>query len=284
MIYDDRTCTLGEGPLWHPQRGQLFWFDIVEKKLLSRKQERPVEWAFDQMVSAAGIIDENRLLIASEIDLRVFDLSTGKSTPLCDLEADNSTTRSNDGRADPQGGFWIGTMGMKAQPHAGSIWRWYGGEMRRLYRGISIANTICFAPDGTSACFADTATGKVMRVALDLDGWPISDPELFLDLASENLNPDGAVIDSRGIMWMAQWGAARVASYAPDGTLLTCIAVEAPHTSCPAFGGHELTTLYVTTALQEMSPEARVAYPKAGSVFSFSEIAQGKPEYRVKLL
>jgi sugar lactone lactonase YvrE len=284
MIYDDRTCTLGEGPLWHPQRGQLFWFDIVEKKLLSRKQEQPVEWAFDQMVSAAGIIDENRLLIASEIDLRVFDLSTGKSTPLCDLEADNSTTRSNDGRADPQGGFWIGTMGKKAQPHAGSIWRWYGGEMRRLYRGISIANTICFAPDGTSACFADTATGKVMRVALDLDGWPISDPELFLDLASENLNPDGAVIDSRGIMWMAQWGAARVASYTPDGTLMTCIAVEAPHTSCPAFGGHELTTLYVTTALQEMSSEARVAYPKAGSVFSFSEIAQGKPEYRVKLL
>ena len=212
MIYDERACTLGEGPLWHPERSQLFWFDIVEQKMLSRKEGRPLEWVFDRMVSAAGIIDEDRLLIATETDLRIFALSSGKSSSLCDLEADNSTTRSNDGRADPQGGFWIGTMGKKAQPHAGSIWRWYRGEMRRLYCGISITNSICFTPDGTSAFFADTATSRVMRVALNRIGWPIGEPELYLDLAPENLNPDGAVIYSSGKMWLAEWRAARVAT------------------------------------------------------------------------
>jgi len=283
MIYDERACTLGEGPLWHPERSQLFWFDIVEQKMLSRKEGRPLEWVFDRMVSAAGIIDEDRLLIATETDLRIFALSSGKSSSLCDLEADNSTTRSNDGRADPQGGFWIGTMGKKAQPHAGSIWRWYRGEMRRLYCGISITNSICFTPDGTSAFFADTATSRVMRVALNRNGWPIGEPELYLDLAPENLNPDGAVIDSSGKMWLAQWGAARVASYAPDGAFLTSIAVNAPHTSCPAFGGHDLSTLYVTTALQDLSAASRSAHPQAGCVFSFAAVAQGTPEHRVKL-
>lgn len=280
MIFDHRACDLGEGPLWHPLRKQLFWFDITAKRMLSRDALGPLEWRFDQMVSAAGWIDAETLLIASESALLRFDLRTGAQETLTPLEAGNPVTRSNDGRADPQGGFWIGTMGKQAQPGAGSIWRFHRGELRRLYAGITISNAICFTPDGQTAQFTDTATRRVMRVALDGAGWPKGEPELFLDLNAEALNPDGAVIDATGLMWLAEWGAARVAAYAPDGSRVRTLAFDAPHTSCPAFGGD---TLYCTSALQGMDASARAAHPHAGKTFMAPGIALGQAEHRVIL-
>ena len=280
MIFDDRICGLGEGPLWHPVREQLFWFDITGRRMLTRKGDAAQEWHFADMVSAAGWTGPDGLLIASEGGLFLFDLETGTKTPLCPLEADNPATRSNDGRADPQGGFWIGTMGKRAEPGLGSIWRWHRGELRRLYGGITIPNAISFPPGGGTAQFADTVTRRVMRVALDGEGWPKGEPEVFLDLAAEGLNPDGAVVDAAGLTWIAQWDAGRVAAYAPGGAFVTAVAFDAPHTSCPAFGG---TTLYCTTATQGMGAEALARHPSAGMTLAAANVTQGQPEHMVML-
>jgi sugar lactone lactonase YvrE len=283
MIFDARPCDLGEGPLWHPTRGQLFWFDILNKRLMTRTDAGPEHWQFDEMVSAAGWTGPDSLLIASELRLFSFDLATGAQETVALLENEMPMTRSNDGRADRQGGFWIGTMGKRGgdDPGKGAIYRWYRAELRLLYPGITIPNAICFAPDGRTAHFADTVTGKVMRVALDSDGWPKGVPEVYLDLTAEGLHPDGAVIDAAGTMWLAQWGSARVAAYAPDGTFLRAVGFDAPHTSCPAIGSDG--TLYCTTALQGMDAVARAAHPHAGKTFAAPAIAQGIPEPQVIL-
>ncbi len=282
VIFDDRICALGEGPLWHPECEQLFWFDILGKRLLTRDATGPREWAFDDMVSAAGWISRTELLIASERALFRFDLGTGNRTDLCAVEADVAGTRSNDGRADPQGGFWIGTMSKKgdAEPGRGSFWRYYKGALRRLYPNITITNSCCFSPDGRTAHFSDTSTGRVMRVALDADGWPKGEPGIYLDLAGEGLNPDGAVIDADGLMWLAQWGSSRVAAYAPDGTLVRTVGFDAPQTSCPAFGGVDGMTLYCTTAQMGMDGSA---HPNAGKTFAAAGIARGQREHKVIL-
>ena len=99
--FDTRICELGEGPLWHPERQQFFWFDILGMSLLSREGDQALEWQFDEHVSAAGWIDHDRLMVASETALWQFDLSSGEQSFLCALEAENPVTRSNDGRADP---------------------------------------------------------------------------------------------------------------------------------------------------------------------------------------
>ena len=187
-VYDDRVCALGEGPLWHPIRQQFFWFDIVGKRLLTRTDAGPQEWQFDENVSAAGWIDNDTLLMASETGLWRFSLIDGSCELVVSLEADNPVTRSNDGRADPWG-------------------------------GLAAA-----------------------------DGWPEGTAEVYLDLRVEKLNPDGAVIDATGNMWVAQWGACRVAVYSSTGTFLKAVEFDALQTSCPAFGGADLTTLYCTTA------------------------------------
>lgn len=281
MIFDDRACTLGEGPLWHPLRGQLFWFDILGNRLLTRVGDAAQEWNFAERVSAAGWVSRDELLIASETALFRFNLETGVRHDVVALEADRRHTRSNDGRADPQGGFWIGTMGKKAEQGAGAIWRFYKGELRRLFGDISISNSIAFAPGGKVAQFSDTRAGKVMQVALDADGWPKGKPEVFLDLTAEGRNPDGSVIDADGVTWLAEWGSSRVAAYAPDGSFLRAVTFDVPHTSCPAFGGPDLTTLYCTTAREHLDAAALAAFPKSGMTFAAANVAKGQAEHRV---
>ena len=278
MIFDARPCELGEGALWHPVRQELFWFDILNRTLNSQARS----WSFPELVSAAGWVSADELLIASETGLFRFNLSSGARSSVA--SAGSAETRSNDGRADRQGGFWFGTMGKKAEQAAGAIWRWHRGELRQLFPGVTIPNSICFTPDGTAAHFSDTAAGKVMKVALDAQGWPKGDPELWLDLDRAGLNPDGAVIDAEGRFWNAQWGAGRVAAYGPDGAFLEAVETPgAPQASCPAFGGPDLSTLYVTTALEHMDAEARERHPASGQVFAFPGAGKGLPEPQVIL-
>lgn len=278
-IFDSRRCALGEGPLWHPERKQLFWFDILGRRLLSRAGTEALEWRFDEHVSAAGWVDHDTLLIATESALQTFDLATGEGQKLVDLEADNSLTRSNDGRADPKGGFWIGTMGKDAEYGAGSIYRYFNGRLERLFQDITISNAICFSPDGKTAYFTDTVTGIIKQQKLDADGWPMGRAETFVDLSSHGLNPDGAVIDAAGCLWNAQWGASRVACYSPTGTLLETIDFPAAQVSCPAFGGPDFSTLFATTAAVGASHEDA----KAGQTFFSKTTVKGQQEHRVIL-
>jgi sugar lactone lactonase YvrE len=281
-VFDDRPCILGEGPLWHPGRGQLFWFDIMGKRLMTRDAGGPRDWRFDRHVSAAGWVDGDTLLVATETDLVRFSLSDGRSERLVALEADNPVTRSNDGRADPQGGFWIGTMGKHAEPGAGALYRYHRGELRCLHKGITIPNATSFAPDGRTAYFADTAQHLVWRIALDAEGWPAGDWTVFLDHRQTGINPDGAVVDADGHLIVAEWGGSRLARYAPDGNLVEEFPLPVPQPTCPAFGG-DRSTLYVTSARQGLPGDAMDAAPLSGQTLRLPTALRGQPEHRVIL-
>ena len=99
-------------------------------------------------------------------------------------------------------------------------------------------------------------------------------PEVFVDLRSEELNPDGAVVDASGNLWNAQWGAGRVACYAPDGRFVQSVPVPASQATCPAFNG---TMLYVTTAAHGVND------PKAGLTYVTDIGIAGQTEHRVIL-
>lgn len=284
-VFDDRVCALGEGPLWHPTRQQFFWFDIVGKRLLTNTDiGGPQEWQFNEHVSAAGWLDHDTLLIASETGLWRFSLVDGSWKLVRALEADNPVTRSNDGRADPWGGFWIGTMGKNAETGAGAIYRLFRGELRKLFQSITISNAICFSPDRQFAYYTDTVTRLVMRQQLEpQEGWPDREAEIYLDLRSEGLNPDGAVIDANGNMWLAQWGASRIARYSTDGQFMNAVTFDALQTSCPAFGGPERSTLFCTTAAVDLSRKTRVQHPSNGMTFVSEQAGTGQLEHQVIL-
>ena len=283
QIYDETRCQLGEGPLWHPLRNELIWFDILGQKLHRRGDNLLHTIALDEITTAAAWVDETRLLLASETGLSLFDLNDQSLRLLAPLEAGNPLTRSNDGRADRQGGFWIGTMGKRAETGAGAIYRFYRGEVRKLYSDITISNAICFAPDGQLAYWADTAKQQIMAQPLDAEGWPQGAPRVFVDLTAEKLSPDGAVVDAAGHLWNAQWGAGRVAEYDPSGKFLRALPLPARQATCPAFGGPDLTSLICTSAAAGMADDGSEAAQAQGQTFIFKGVTKGQAEARVLL-
>lgn len=281
---DDTRAALGEGPLWHPIREQFYWFDILGGKLHCRDGDTTRTVQFDEHVSAAGWIDDESLLIASQTRLFQFNVDLETRRDVHGLEDNNGITRSNDGRADPWGGFWIGTMGLSAENEAGAIYRYYRGHLRQLYPGVTIPNAICFSPDRQYAFYADTEMGCIMRQPLEhADGWPDGAPTLWLDLRAEGLHPDGAVVDAAGNLWNAQWGAWRVACYSPEAEFLRAVDVNAAHSSCPAFGGSDLTTLYCTSAADKISDADAARSDQHGCTFIAENIAKGQAEHQVIL-
>jgi len=279
-VHDQTVCLLGEGPLWHPERGELLWFDILGRMLhMEGRHHRLTE-----LSSAAGWIDRDTILLAQKGALLRFELTTGQGERVAGLDEGNPAVRSNDGRADPWGGFWIGTMGLKAEPEAGAIWRYYRGEVRRLVPKVTIPNAICFDPGGTHAVYADTEAQLVWRQPLsDRDGFPLGEREQFLDFRGTDLNPDGAVFDAEGNLWIAMWGSGKVAGYGRDGTPLEEFAVPATQSTCPAFGGEGMSTLFVTSAAAGVPQADLAAAPESGRTFAVETGRKGVPEPKVIL-
>lgn len=278
-IHDKTVCLLGEGVLWHPLRQQLIWFDILNGKLYCGMEAGLQVHSFDEPVSAAGWIDRDRLLIAATSGLSVYDLEGRSRRPLQAFPEHSVMTRSNDGRTDPWGGFWISTIGLNGEPGAGAIYRYFQGRLTPLFTELTVPNAICFAPDRRFACYADTVTQRIMRVALDADGWPIGPSQVHIDMTSEALNPDGAVIDQSGCLWVAQWGAGRVSCYGPDGNYRSHFQIPATNATCVAFGGPDGQTLFVTSAAVGLETPG----PRDGLTYRITTDSLGQSENRVVL-
>ncbi|WP_245184780.1 SMP-30/gluconolactonase/LRE family protein [Halomonas salinarum] len=277
----DSGCELGEGPGWDARRGELRWLNILAGEL-----HRAGPDGHDHRITRLGrrtsyaalTLDGDYLLVA-ENQLSRFDPQSGETSDFLPFEADTPVTRSNDARVDTHGSLWLSTMGLGAEPGAGSLYRLHRGELTCLRQGLSIPNALCFSPDGRHAYFSDTATGWVMRWALDAEGFPqrgeddtFIEPEPWADMRQSGGGPDGAIIDSDGCMWIALWGASRVARLNPQGEEVAHVALAARQPSCSAFGGADLTTLYVTTAQEGLAdPQAH-----EGALFAL-DLAESLP-------
>ena len=280
-ILSEVVCELGEGPTYDPATDTLWWFDILGRKLLAKKlsggetqlHELPL------MASAMGLLEDGRHLLVTEKGLYLRDQASGALQLHTPIEAENPQTRSNDSRVHPSGAFWIGTMGKKAEPGAGAIYWFYKGEVRRLYPGITIPNSICFSPDGAIAHYADTARNILWHVDCNPEnGLPVGEPKVFLDQSGLEGGLDGSVIDADGVLWNARWGSAKVDAYAPDGSRIRSIPMPARQCSCPAFVGAAADRIAVTSAWEHMDEEARRADPHAGKTFLIDLPVRGRHE------
>ena len=105
----------------------------------------------------------------------------------------------------------------------------------------------------------------------------------MIDLREEDYAPDGAVCDREGRLWLAQWMASRVAVYSERGELSETHQVPTSQATCPAFGGPNLSTLFVTTAGAHLPADLQGAQPQAGYVFKIENVGHGQAEHRVIL-
>lgn len=280
---DEFRLELGEGPGYDPRTDTAWWFDIAAKRLYTRiiSGHQTVCHELPFAASALAVTDDGRQLLVAENGLYFRDPGSGAITPHLPLEPDNPVTRSNDARVHPSGAFWISTMAWDCREGAGAWYHYDRGTIRRIFSAITIPNAACFAPDGSAAYFADTPTGKIMRVATDpANGMPTGQPQVFLDGLH---GPDGAVTDAAGNIWVALWGQGRVGGFSASGRPLDDIELPVAQVSCPAFVGKDAGQMLVTSARHGMDDAARAAAPLSGATFvaAFDGIGRFDPPVRV---
>jgi sugar lactone lactonase YvrE len=287
-LFIDCRCELGEGPLWHPGIGRLFWFDILNQTLFGADADgRMIDrFIFKNVASAAAIIDDDNLAVATADGIYKHDIVADTNTLLVPLEPDLPGNRPNDGRANFAGGFWIGTMSRKGGqgPNQGSVYQFRGGQLEKLFGDVTIPNSTCFSADGRTAYFSDTLSQQIKKCAIDPEtGVPIGPWEPFASTEGHRGDPDGSVIDAEGYLWNARFNGSCVVRHAPDGSIDRVIEVPVPRVTCPAFGGDDLRTLYITTARENASPAELEQYPTAGSIFAIRVDVPGLPEPTIRI-
>jgi len=264
---------LGEGPLWNDREGKLWWTDIHARRLhrldpasgaveTIETPERLCSYAF---LPEKGV----RILAAFETGLAYFDIETKAVEWLARPETLGGGRRFNDGRTDAQGRFWVGTLvenKEKAGAASASLFR-FDGKLAEQAGGISISNSLCTSPDGKTLYFTDTPTRVIHAYDLDPDSGEISGRRVFAEVAEGY--PDGAVVDAEGCLWSARWGAGEVVRHAPDGKVMSRLKVPASQSSCVAFGGPDLKTLFVTSAREGLDAAALARDPQAGNLFVY---------------
>ena len=264
--------TLGEGPLWHSIHQMLYWVDIEEKVIhgLEPHTGRHRHWPISKKVSTIAPASNGNFVLGLQGEIAEFDAASGKVSTLVQLEPDLPQNRCNDGKCDPAGRFWVGTMHTETKPGAGSLYCMDRGlRIHKVLTGLTIANGMGWSRDGQYMYFIDSAEYCVKQFNFHASQLKLTDGKIILDFKDKNEQPDGMCVDVRGMLWIGFWGGSRVGCYDPaSGRHVADVRVPAPQVTSCTFGGKDLDTMYITTAREGLSAEQLKKYPLSGGLFS----------------
>ncbi|MFI5018338.1 MAG: SMP-30/gluconolactonase/LRE family protein [Dongiales bacterium] len=273
---------LGEVPVWDVAEQALYWVDI-EGKLLQRytPATQAVErWKMPERISSFALREEGGLIVAFASGIALYDLVTGGIEWIAGPDK-NPRNRFNEGKCDRRGRFWAGTMDDRLSAHSASLFRVDPDlSVHRMLGEIGISNCFVWSLENDAFYFADSMDRRIYRFDYDHAAGRIANRSLFTDTTAQNVVPDGGTIDEEGFIWNAQWDGWRVVRYAPDGRIdrIVEMPVQKP-TSC-MFGGPDLATLYVTSAIWDLTPDKLRDQPAAGGLFALDLGIRGVPEPR----
>lgn len=274
---------LGEVPVWDVATQTLWWIDI-EGKLLQRLDWATGDvsrWTLPERMGSFALREKGGLVCAFESGFAFFTPDTGAIDWIARPEADQPRNRFNDGKTDRQGRFWAGTMDDRLTDRTGALYRLDPDlSVHRMETGIGISNALCWSPDDARFYFADTLVREIWAYDHDAATGSIANRTVFATTFDQPGNPDGSTIDAEGCMWNAQWDGWRLVRYAPDGRVDRIVDLPVQRPTSVMFGGPDLTTLFVTTAIWDLEGDALAAQPMAGSLLAVDVGVRGLPETR----
>lgn len=262
-----RVSQWGEGPIWW--KGCLHYVDIKGKAIIRLDPETEAEtvWDFDEQVGTVVPTLEDNYVYAGDLGITRFDPGTGESRLLADPEADmRPDNRFNDGKCDPAGRFWTGTISqVKKKGSAACYMLDAEGRLTKKIESVTNSNGLCWSADAKTMYYIDTPTQSVTAYDFDLNSGGLSNPRTCVDTAAlgYSSSPDGMTIDAEGKLWVAFCHGGCVVRFDPEkGQKMQQVDIPCVETTACAFGGPNLDRLFVTTGIKKDADE-----PEAGRVF-----------------
>lgn len=261
---------LGEGPLWSPTEGFLWWVDIKRAKLHRFNPRTGNTRRYDLPLRASALaLADGGLIMVGDREVGRYDTATEHYQRVSQLNEPDGF-RCNDGGMAPDGSFWFGTMDdAETDPD---------GQYHKLCPDMSVeriglpevmvTNTMKFSPDGRTFYTCDSAEQMILAFDYDVETGGLSNRRVFASTLEAGCYPDGSAIDQDGYLWNAQWAGSRIVRYAPDGSIDRIVALPVSRPSSCAFGGSDMKTLYITSARVGLSDAALDRQPMAGSLFA----------------
>ncbi|MDT9000060.1 SMP-30/gluconolactonase/LRE family protein [Paucibacter sp. APW11] len=286
-------AALGESPLWHPLEHCLYFVDIARGQVLRWREGEaaPQAWPVGREPGCIAALAEGGLLLAQRDGLFKFDTVDGSLQPLLPPPYDAAAQRFNDGKADAQGRFWVGTIDDARRP-ASALYRLAAGSFTPMLEGITTSNGLAWSPDGRRLYSADTKAHRIDVCDFDPVAGAVSDRRCFAqfearqpgqDLNSYGGRPDGAAVDIEGCYWVAMYEGQRLLRLSPEGQVLRQVELPMRCPTMPAFGGADLRTLFVTSASDGRPADELAAQPLAGAVLRLRVEVPGLPSHLARL-
>jgi sugar lactone lactonase YvrE len=262
---------LGEGPMWHPDEGVLYWVDIDRRLVHRYDPASGAEATFEVAVPITVLRprEGGGFVTGTSKGFAFWDPRTGALEAIANPESDRPHNRFNDGAVDPRGRFWAGTMNQhEATAPDGCLYRLDGDcSVHTMATGFSVYNGTAWSPDGRTMYFTDTFRRTILACDFDAGRGTIGEQRPLVRVPEAEGYPDGHTVDGEGYIWSTHWGGGKVTRYTPAGAKEREIQLPAENVTCCAFGGRDLDELYITTARSGLDEAARARQPLAGDLF-----------------
>ena len=279
---------LGEGPVWDTEERVLYWTDI-EGRAYSRylPQFGQVErFNVGMRVGAFALRMDGGLVMATDRGFAFWNRQLAKLTPLADPEAGQPNMRFNDGKVDPRGRFWAGTMTEDASQYDAGPAALYRLDpdlsVHQMDTGYAISNGLGWSPDQRTMYVTDSPRQMIYAYDYDAPTGEIANKRALISTKGESGVPDGLTVDSEGHIWSARWGGGKIVRYDPTGKKEREVRVPVQYPTSCCFGGPTLSDLYITSASQPVTPEQRAEQPWAGDIFRVATSVHGLPMFRFR--
>ena len=289
---------LGESPFWHPHEGTLYWVDIPARQVKRLAADGSTEtWDMPSEPGCIAPVERGGLMFALRDGVYLASAWQAPVEPVVRFNHDTATMRFNDGKADPEGRFWAGTMYeprdlrraelycIDLRPENGN-----GGMpvVQSKAHNAIVANGLAWSPDAKALYWADTAHHIIHAWKWDAQANAMQDHRVFHQFEGKppgwtpgspgyGGRPDGAAVDVDGNYWCAMFEGQCLLKLSPAGHVLETIEVPVRCPTMPCFGGADLRTLYVTSASDKRPPDELAALPLSGHVIATRVDVPGLP-------
>lgn len=288
-VVGEHKCLLAEGPVWDAKRQVICWIDILNGKIheYSRQHKSHNIISVHQMIGLLAICDNGNFIVALQNGFAFVERSSGEIKMIADPEDTLPNNRFNDGKCDPAGRFWAGTMSLSEDKGAGSLYMLDRDlKCSKKISKVTISNGMSWSSDHKTFYYIDTPTHEVVAYDYDELTGEISNRRVIIQINEHDGFPDGMTIDNEGMLWIAHWNGWQVTRWNPNtGEKLHTIKIPVAKVTSCTFGGKDLDSLFITTAKVELTVGEQKQQPLAGSLFVIDHCGyRGVPTVEFKVL